>query len=269
MQLLEKKAKCPLCGAKNPVDAPRCGTCTRPLQNDPLPSQALYDEALWSTKIASKGARSSTNPYAVLALLVVAAVIVNYFVLGFGPSWAHEAKPQAKGFEWKVYTGQPDYRADLPGEPITGSAGAFGTTLTTATVWVDGHWDLVRDRDTRSVGALDLARRNVHAALILASGPAPADPATALSTLVQTLQPDTQLEPGGVDTVQDPPYGQQITLATSFTGFPEANGSGTVRATAIVLDGKVYIAASFVTGGDDPSLHSRLTSHFTPAGAPE
>ena len=178
MQLLEKKAKCPLCGAKNPVDAPRCGTCTRPLQNDPLPSQALYDEALWSTKIASKGARTPTNPYAVLALLVVAAVIVNYFVVGLGPSWAHEAKPQAKGFEWKVYTGQPDYRADLPGEPITGSAGAFGTTLTTATVWVDGHWDLVRDRDTRSVGALDLARRNVHAALILASGPAPADPAT-------------------------------------------------------------------------------------------
>ena len=139
MQLLEKKAKCPLCGAKNPVDAPRCGTCTRPLQNDPLPSQALYDEALWSTKIASKGARTPTNPYAVLALLVVAAVIVNYFVLGFGPSWAHEAKPPAKGFEWKVYTGQPDYRADLPGEPITGSAGAFGTTLTTATVWVDGQ----------------------------------------------------------------------------------------------------------------------------------
>ena len=136
-------------------------------------------------------------------------------------------------------------------------------------MWVDGHWDLVRDRDTRSVGALDLARRNVHAALILASGPAPADPATALSTLVQTLQPDTQLEPGGVDTVQDPPYGQQITLATSFTGFPEANGSGTVRATAIVLDGKLYIAASFVTGGDDASLHSRLTSHFTPTGAPE
>lgn len=268
MQLLEKKAKCPLCGAKNPVDAPRCGTCTRPLQNDPLPSQALYDEALWSTKIASKASRKKTNPYAVLALLVVVAIIVNYFVVGLGPSWAHEAKPTAKGFEWKVYTGQPDYRADLPGSPIVGSASAFGTTLTTASVWVNSHWDLVRDQDTRSVGAIDQARRSVHADLILGAGPAPADPATALSALVQALVPDTQLEPGGVNTVQDPDYGQQLTLETPFTGFPEANGSGTVRATAIVFDGKIFVAASFVSGGDDAALHARLTEEFVPAGAP-
>ncbi len=51
--------------------------------------------------------------------------------------------------------------------------------------------------------------------------------------------------------------------------FGDATGANVGRGLAIVLDGKVYIAASFVTGGDDPSLHSRLTSHFTPAGAPE
>ena len=90
MQLLEKKVKCPLCGAKNQKDARRCAICTRPLANDPLPSQAVYDEALWSTKIATKRSRQRTNPYLLLVTAVAVALLANYFVLGYGPSWAHE-----------------------------------------------------------------------------------------------------------------------------------------------------------------------------------
>lgn len=268
MLLLEKKAKCPLCGAKNPVGAARCGICTRPLDNDPLPSQAVYQEALWSTRIASKGSRKKTNPYAVLGILAVGAVLLNYFVIGLGPDWAHEPKPVAKGFQWKVYRDQPDYVADIPGSPMITQSTAFGTTLTTATVWVDSHWDLVRDDDTQAVGTLADARTKVYAGLSLASGPAPQDPATALSGIVQSLQPTTILTPGGVTVVQDPAFGQVYTLVTEFNGFPEDADRGTVRATATVADGKIWVAASFVRRADDVALHTRLTKNFIPAGAP-
>ena len=268
MLLLEKKAKCPLCGAKNPVGASRCGICTRPLENDPLPSQAVYQEALWATRIASKGARKKTNPYAILAVLAIGAVLLNYFVVGYGPSWAHEPTQVAKGSEWKVFRDQPDYVADLPGTPMMTTSTAFGASLTTATVWVDDHWDLVRDADTQSVGRLADARTKVHAGLSLASGPAPADPAAALTAIVQSLQPKSILQPGGVEVVQDPAFGQELTLTTEFNGFPEDADHGVVRATATVANGKIWVVASFVRGGDDPDLHARLTKHFVPAGAP-
>jgi len=266
MQLLEKKTKCPLCGAKNKLDANRCGICTRPLKNDALPSQAVYEEALWSSRIASKSSnRTKINPYAVLALLVVGGVILNYFVIGYGPSWAHEAPTLGKGFEWKVYRGQPEYEVDLPGAPMVGSAAAQGSTLTTAAVWVDGHWDLVRDDNTQSKGKLDQARIEAYAALVTATGNAPADPATALTGIVQAMLPNTQLEPGGIETVQDPPPGQQrLTLATNYTGFPEDADNGVVRATAIVADGRIWVAASYVRGGDDPALHQRLVRNLKP-----
>ena len=267
MLLLEKKAKCPLCGAKNPIDAARCAICTRPLEKDPLPSQAVYQEALWSTRIASKGSRKKANPYAVLGMLVVLAVILNYFVIGFGPNWAHEPKPQAKGSQWKEYR-QADYVADLPGDPIPGTADAVGTHLSTSTVWIDGHWDLVRDDDTQSVGAIEAARAHVYAGLVTAVGNAPTDAAASLPALVTALVPDTELAPGGVATVQDATFGQQITLDTTFSGFPEAADEGTVRATATVVDGKIFVAASFVVGGDDAALHRRLADRFIPAGAP-
>lgn len=268
MLLLEKKAKCPLCGAKNPVGAQRCAICTRPLENDPLPSQAVYQEALWATRIATKGSRRKANPYALLGIAVVAAVILNYFVVGLGPSWAHEAAPLPKGSEWKVFRGQPDYVADLPGTPMTGSANAFGATLVTSTVWVDGHWDLVRDEGTQSVGRLATAREQVHAALVIASGNAPADPASSLTAIVQSLVPNSVLVAGGIDAVQAPAFGQEFRLTTEFTGFPEDADRGTVRATAFVADGRIWVAASFVRGGDDATLHSRLTENFVPSGTP-
>ena len=266
MPLLEnKKVRCPLCGAKNPVDAPRCTICTRPLQGNSLPTQAVYEEALWSTRIASKGARTKVNPYAVLGLLVVAAVILNYFVIGLGPSWAHEQAEAPLGADWKVYRDQPDYAVDLPGSPIIGRADAQGTELTTATVWVGSRWQRIRDDDTRSVGALEEARVGVHAALVTAVGPAPGDPAASLTAVVQSMVGGTQLEPGGITTVQDPPAGQQrLVLLTNHTGFPEPNDRGVVRATAIVAGGRIWIAASFVRGGDDAALHEHLVEHFVP-----
>lgn len=263
MLLLEKKVKCPLCGAKNTAGSPRCAICTRPLDNDPLPSQAVYQEALWSTRIASKGSRARTSPAAILALVVLTAGLMNYYVFGLGPSWAHEPAPVVKGEQWKVYD-QPDYVADLPGEPMTSTRAVLGTQLTVASVWVDGNWNAVRDDRTRSAGGLEQARKAVTAGVFTASGPAPADPGASLSALVTSLAEGVTLEPGGVTAVQDAPVGEQFTLSTSFSGWPEESDAGTVRATAIVVDGRIHIAASFVIGGDDASLHRRLASKFEP-----
>lgn len=269
MLLLEKKAKCPLCGTKNPVDANRCSICTRPLDNAPLPTQAVYQEALWATRIASKGSRKKTNPYAVLAMLIIVGALANYFFLGFGPSWAHEPEPQAKGWQWKEYRNGTEYVADLPGTPMETTVTAMGAPLTTASVWVDGRWDVLRDDTTRSVGGIAEARARIHADLVTAVGPAPTDPAASLTALVTALAPNVELASGGVTTVQDPAFGQQYTLTTTFTGLPEAAADGTVRATAIVADGKIHLAASFVVGGDDAALHRRLVDNFVPAGAPD
>lgn len=267
MPLLEnKKTKCPLCGAKNPVDAPRCGICTRPLQSQAaLPSQAVYEEALWSTRIASKQARGKINPYAVLAIAVIGAVILNYFVIGLGPSWTHEDSGPERGADWKVYRDQPDYEIDMPGQPMIGTASAQGATLTTATVWVDGNWAKVRDDNTQAAGKLDAARVAAHAALVVGSGNAPADPAASLTAIVQSLLGGLTLEPGGVTVAQNPPAGRQVvTLATNYTGFPEPNDRGVVRATATVANGHLWVVVSYVRGGDDAALHAALTDHFEP-----
>ncbi len=237
MQVMEKKAKCPLCGAKNPVGAPRCGICTRPLEEAPLPSQAVYQEALWSTRIASKGARKKSNPAFALLLVALVGLGLNYFVVKKGPDWLHEPVQAPQGSTWKEYRDQPDYL-------------------------VDPH------RGCRELGAMENARNRLHAGVVVASGVAPADPAATLSGLVASLVPNTELAVGGVDSVQRPAYGEQFTLTTNFTGFPEPSKSGTVRATATIWEGRIYIAASFVVGGDDKALHQNLVEDFHPVGAP-
>ncbi len=266
MQLLEKKAKCPLCGAKNPVEAVRCRTCTRPLANDPLPSQAVYQEALWSTKIATKSARKRTSPYAILAMFLVVLALANYFVGGYGPDWLHEPKAQPKGNEWKVYGNNADYQVDLPGLPIESVAKAPGTDLAAATVWVDGHWDLIRDSETQSVAALEVARKSVHAQLVTASGIAPADVASSIPAIVSSLAKGSVLTDGGVTLVDRPAYGEQYDLLTTFTGWPDESGTGTVRAHVTVVGGKLFVVASFIVGGDDADLQKRLVKAFQPAG---
>ncbi|MFN8053068.1 MAG: zinc ribbon domain-containing protein [Acidimicrobiales bacterium] len=268
MQLLAKKAKCPLCGAKNPPDAARCGICTRPLANDPLPSQAVYQEALWSTKIATKQARKKASPSTFLSLIIVLGVLLNYFVLGFGPEWLHEPKATPKAADWQVFSGNPDFKADLPGHPMETLRKIPGSGLNAATVWVDANWDLLRDDETQSVAALDVARRRVHAQLTAAAGPAPADVAASIPAIVGALAPGSALADGGVTAVDQPAYGEQFDLVTTYVGWPDESGSGTVRAHVVVFDGKLFVAATFVHDGDDEALHRRLVSTFVPTGSP-
>jgi hypothetical protein len=266
MQLLEKKTKCPLCGAKNEIGASRCSICTRPLNDDLLPTQAVYQEALWASKIATPGSRRKTNPYLILVTVLAVAVTLNYFVLGFGPSWAHEPEPAPKGFGWVQQMKLPGYRVDMPGIPLIHMANASGTSLQTARVWVDSNWDLLRDQESTSVAAVQVALKRLHAGIVTASGPAPANPASAVSSVVAALNPDgaAQLADGGVTELRDPAFGQQFDLVTEYRGWPEEADTGTVRARVIVVGGKMFVAATFVKDGDDPALQQRLVSAFSP-----
>lgn len=265
MQMLEKKVKCPLCGARNKVDAPRCTICTRPLANDPLPSQALYQEALWSSTIATSRGNTGTgvSPWFVVGVLVVALALLNYFVVGLGPSWAHEPKAPERGFTWKEYRGDPAYRADLPGTPLVLPVDVAGTRLTAAAVWVDSNWNVARDGTTQSVAALDAGLRTAHGLIVTASGPAPSDTANAVGAMVAALAPGVALEEGGV--TADGTTGRFL-LRTKFAGWPLPADEGVVRATVRVDGGTVFVAASFVRGGDDPALAERLVEQFVPAG---
>lgn len=265
MQLLEKKVKCPLCGARNKLDARRCTICTRPLANDPLPTQALYQDALWSSTIATPRGSTGTgiSPWFVVAVLVVGAAVANYFVLGWGPSWAHEPATPERGFSWKEYRDDPAYRVDLPGVPMVAPIDVAGTRLTAAGVWVDRFWDVSRDATTQSAASLDLSRRSAHALIVTASGPAPADTANAIGAMVAAVAPGVALEEGGL--VADGSSGRYL-LRTRFAGWPEPADEGVVRATVTVHEGSVLLAATFVREGDDPALAERLVEQFVPTG---
>lgn len=268
MQLLEKKVKCPLCGAKNGARAARCAICTRPLNNDPLPSQALYDEALWSTKIASKRSRKATSPYLILVVVLAVGLCVNYFVVKAGPDWMHEPVPLGKGFSWEEQTELGRYRVDLPGHPIREEVPVAGVTFNAASVWVDGNWEKLRDEDTRSIMALQDSIVRLHSGLVVATGPAPMDPASSINSVVAAMSPGAVLADGGVTALQDPDYGAQWDLVTTYTGWPEESKEGTVRARVIVLDNEMFVAATFTNGGDDPDVHERLVQSFVPNAAP-
>lgn len=263
MQLIEKKIKCPLCGARNKVDARRCTICTRPLANDPLPSQAIYQDALWSSTIATPRGTSGSgiSPWFLAVALVVGAALLNYFVLGWGPSWAHEPTSPERGFSWKEYRDDPAYRVDLPGVPIVTPVDVAGTHLTAASVWVDRFWDVSRDATTQSAASLDVSRRSAHALVVTASGPAPADTANAVGAMVASLAPGVALEEGGV--IADGSSGRYL-LRTRFAGWPEPAEEGIVRATVTVEGNTVLVAATFVRGGDDPALAERLVEQLVP-----
>lgn len=269
MQRTEKKTKCSQCGTMNPPGLTRCRICTRPLISDPLPTQAVFDEALWSRKVASRPARQRTSPYLVLVTAIAVGLMVNYFSLGYGPSWMHEARPIEKAADWKLYDTQPDFEVDLPGLPTVEKGGAAGISLTTSSVWVDREWHRIRDEETNSIAALDAARRNLHAGLFVASGTAPPTAITSIDALLASMAPGSELDGGTTTSLQDPPYGAQYDVERAYSNWPEASEGGVLRARVILFKGKIFIAATLSNGTDDAALHSRLISEFIPAGSPK
>ena len=271
MQHVAKKIKCPLCGAKNAGDASRCSTCTRPLSTDTLPSQAVFQEALWAERIASKQSRAKTNPYVLLLAAIVIALVANYFWIGYGPDWAHVDQPLPKGSNWTEQRSRPEFRVDLPGTPMVATAtDATGRSVTTSSVWLDSHWDLLRDENTRSTGGLLQSRRDLYAVTAVATttDPGATDLRAAMSATIAAMAPGAVLGTTEVQQRQDPPYGEQFDLRAPYSDWPDAAGAGVVRARAIFLNGKVYVAATFFEQSEERALQDRLVRNFVPEGAP-
>ena len=51
-------------------------------------------------------------------MAVVVAVIVNYFVIGYGPSWAHGTPPPEKGSTWRANKDQGGLPHGTPRYPV-------------------------------------------------------------------------------------------------------------------------------------------------------
>ena len=266
MQNVDKKQKCPLCGAKNPPDASRCATCTRPLNTDVLPSQALYREALWAQPVSTRRAGRS-NATLVVVLVLLLGAVGNYFWLGYGPDWMHSAEITTKGESWAQYTGQPEFRIDRPGAPM-GRLGATGDGLAvkSVSVWVDANWDANRDANTQATGAFIDARRTLHAVVAAATTPMP----TSLpieqnfAPIMAAMAPGVTLGTPAITPVPNAPYGVQYDVSVPYTDWPDSAGKGTARARFINYKNQLFVAATFTNAGDDADLQARLVENFVP-----
>ncbi|MEZ5322220.1 MAG: hypothetical protein R2698_09135 [Microthrixaceae bacterium] len=269
---ISRKTRCPLCGTKNDSTVQRCHICTRPLPDRgderPLASAALYDEALWSTPVNTTVVeRRKTNPALGIALIAILALGANYLYFKKGPDWAHIPVPLERGFSWAERRDAPDFVVDLPGEPMILDLDGTAAGFRARSVWVDSQWNAVLDADTQSSGASMQARRDAEGLISVASGPLPADIATTLPAIVSAMGPGSTIDGatlGASDHRPGDPFDATYTMSGHFIGWPDPAGQGTVRATASVREGRLYVATTFVLGGDDPALHRRLVRTFHP-----
>ena len=269
MQLLDRKLRCTLCGAKNDPGNLRCEICTRPFPSDGSAAQSVYEEALWTQPIDAKRRRKvAFHPIVAALILVAVAAVVNYEVTKWGPEWAHGPQDIVKASDWKTYRGQPGVRVDLPGNPMVSSVTAPSGVLAVAQVWVDGNWLLLRDADTRAVGPLATARASLYSTLVLATGAAPTDRRTGAQAAVGALEPDATVADLKTTELQNPRFGQQFDVTGTYTGHPDESGHGSFAARVIIFDGQMFIGATFAPGGVDPALHSEFIADLVPDGAP-
>lgn len=262
MSKTSQRVRCQLCGGKNEADAVRCRHCTRPLHTDPMPSQALHDEAMWSRPVSTGSLRPTLSPAGVGLLIIFAAFFVNYMWIGYGPDWLSRPEQAPLAGEWRTQAGD-GYRVDLPGDPIVAST-ADGS-LNTMSVWLDNRWNLLVDSHTQARGVIRDAEQNAYAIAVTGSGAAPADLETAAPLLVASMVDDVSLDTISTSDVTAAENGSS-TLdlnATFLGGFGEDN-HGEVQAHLITVDGRVFVAATFYRDGVNPGLHDRLVSQFVP-----
>jgi hypothetical protein len=266
VQLTAKKIRCPLCGAKNDVDATRCQICTRPLGENSSKTEAIYQEALWSRSI-NQAPRARTRILPVLAFLVIAGLAANYLYFGFGPSWAHLASAARPGADW-LQVDDPAYRVDLPGTPQKFTADTPAGQYATRWVWVDDRWHAIRDSTTVSADALRDAGLNFSAALIVGVGPALTDPRQQSAEVVAAIQPGPTVDGLTITERQHPDFGVQYDVTGTYKLWPDRADSGVVQARVTQYNGSTYVAVIFFKNRVSEGLSDRLLSEFVPVGAP-
>lgn len=262
MKLAQRKIKCPLCGAANAPEAHRCTVCTRPLQDAPLASQRVYDEAMWSEKIASKESREPINKFFVLACLLVAAGVLNYFVVKAGPDWAHQTAVSGRGESWRTTDAGSGVKVDLPGRPVRTNGSMNGQPAAQMSVWVDGSWESVRDENTNSKAALDRSLDSMHAAIFV-SVSANAVDAPAISDLVTQLAPESVIDASSVVPIEAPTNTLAWKWESAATGWPRANVEGMAYGRAIRRGDVTAVVVTIVRHDDGGALLSAVMDNLS------
>jgi hypothetical protein len=261
MLLAESKVRCPSCGAKNDVDAERCRTCTRSLPRDQMPSQAAFEEALYAKPVATEQPRTSwMGFFTVVALLVVALGVANYFKLGYGPTWAHRNLSSHED-NWRTLA-DDGWTTLFPGRPIEGQIPTSTGDVHTYKALVDGSWNSILDADTLGPAEQAAAVTDQHATVIVAVTNSPADLASSAQGIVQLLVPAATLTDVKVTTPDDAAVGSQVALTAHVTDGGDDAPTGTAQVRLVANGPITYVIASFVAHGADADLQSSLVKAF-------
>ena len=260
MPLTTKTKRCPSCGSRNDAATDRCRICTRPLVASRNATEAVYEEALWSQRIAQKHASDRMRKPSILAplglgLLVLA--ILNYFLFGLGPDWAHAPREVPQDFSWRQFDEPTLFRVDLPGAPLRERS----TTAQAWSTWVDANWSLVLGEQVLSPQARADAERDLYASQLVAWGQIPTD-VLSVSATITSFRPGIHLESPVIFEVAGSTGGHQYDFDANYTDWPSTGHNGTLKARVISVGGQQYLVATLFDDAFDTALHQRLVQQF-------
>jgi hypothetical protein len=268
MLLADEKVRCPSCGAKNDPDDERCRTCTRAMPREQMPSQAAFEEALYSRAVSKQQAGSKfLRRFTLVLLLLVGLAAANYYYLGYGPAWAHKDL-QNHTESWLTLSGD-GWQTLFPGRPIEAHIPTASGQFDADTVLVDGQWNSVLDADVTTPGQQAAGRASQHAMVAIGVTATPGDLAAAAPMLVSRFAPHATYEEVAVTTPTDAALGTQLVLTARVSDGGDEAPTGTVRARLVADGSTTYVIATFTANGDDRALQSALVKEFRtePAGS--
>jgi hypothetical protein len=261
MLLADSKVRCPSCGAKNDADAERCRTCTRSLPRDQMPSQAAFEQALYSQSVATaKPKTSNANRWFMVLLLVGALAAANYYSFGYGPTWAHRNLSSHED-NWRSLAGD-GWHMLFPGRPIEDRIPTSSGDILRDKVLVDGRWNSILDADVLGPGMQAKALTDQHATVIVAVAPSPSDLAAGAQSLVQVIVPGATLTDVKVDSPTDATYGAQVELTAHVTNAGQDAPTGNARVRLVAVGPTTYLVGTFVAQGQDTDLQRALVRSF-------
>lgn len=254
------KVRCDACRASNTSDRDRCRICTAPLEHEGPTHDALWSQRLYRTSVSEKLTHAGSRLPGIIILVVVAAAALNFFVLGFGPSWAHRSVDL--GGSWKTVAAyQPDIQAELPGDPQMGNAG----NMTTARVVVDRGGEAVLDGNAPNPNEELKAKNSRIATLTLGVGPLDGgNLGGSAGERVRALAGSSQLRDVNVGPQKTNEDGTvQVEVTGTLDDYPNPGRTSTVDATLLGDGDTVIVAVTTNERSPVDGLHDRLVDGIT------
>ncbi|MEZ5380352.1 MAG: hypothetical protein R2754_01010 [Microthrixaceae bacterium] len=255
--LNRNKIKCDACRASNPISRDRCRICTAPLHHEGPTQDTLWSQRLYRTAVSDTMSRSGSRVPGVILLVILGAGLLNFFVLGYGPDWAH--RQVDLGGSWKsVAEFQPEVVAELPGTPDMGTAGG----MSTARVVVDDHGEAVLDGSPPSPNALLEAKNSRRATLILAKGDLGGQtPEAAAGERVRSLLAPNALSEVNVRPSETTAEGwSRVDVTGTMAEYPDPGRTSGVNATLLADGDLVVLAVTLNERSPVPGLPERLVA---------